>query len=63
MDQELFRYLKLFTNYERRFKSITVMIPLDLYNKYQFIIESKAKDTGFNKIGEIQNIVLFENRR
>lgn len=63
MDKELARYLKLFTTYERRFKSITVIIPIELYNKYTFIIENKAKDTGFNKIGEIQNIVLFENRR
>ena len=63
MDKELARYLKLFNNYERRFKSITILVPEDLYNKYQYIIEERASNTGFKKIGEKLGVVLFNNEK
>ena len=61
MNKELNSYLKLFNNYERRFKRITILIPLDLYEKYKSIIEERAFNSKFIKYGEKSEVVIFRN--
>lgn len=63
MNKELSRYLKLFTNYERRFKHLTILIPIELYNKFRSIIENQAETSGFIKYGEISDVAIFKNWR
>ena len=58
---EVIKYLKLFYNYERRFKHITVLVPIELYNNYKFIFEETAKETDFIKYGEQSDIVIFRS--
>lgn len=59
--KELNSYLKLFNNYERRFKHITILIPLELYEKYKSIIEDHAANASFIKYGEHLEVVIFRN--
>ena len=59
--KELNSYLKLFTNYERRFKQLTILIPIELYNKFRGIIEDRAANSGFIKYGEISDVAVFRN--
>ena len=59
--KELNSYLKLFNNYERRFKHITILIPLELYERFKSIIEDHAKSTDFIKYGEQSEVVIFRN--
>jgi len=61
--KELNSYLKLFNNYERRFKHITILIPLNLYEKFKNIIEDQATNTNFIKYGEQSEVVIFRNWR
>ena len=61
MNKELNSYLKLFHNYERRFKRITILIPIYLYDKYRYIIEDNADKYGYIKSGEISDTVIFKN--
>ena len=63
MNKELNSYLKLFTNYERRFKHIQILIPLSIYYKNEYQIEEKAKQTGFIKYGELSGVLIFRNWR
>ena len=59
--KELNSYLKLFTNYERRFKQLTILIPIELYNRFKGIIEDRAASSGFIKYGEISEVAIFRN--
>lgn len=59
--KEINSYLKLFHNYERRFKRITILIPLYLYDKNRYIIEFHANKYGYIKSGEISDTVIFKN--
>ena len=60
---EVIRYLKLFYNYERRFKHITVLVPMELYNRYKYIFEKTAEETNFIKYGEESDTVVFRSWR
>ena len=59
--KELTSYLKLFNNYERRFKHITILIPLNIYEKFKGIIEEHAAQASFIKYGEQSEVVIFRN--
>ena len=59
--KELNNYLKLFNNYERRFKHITILIPLELYERFKSIIEDHAANANFIKYGEQSEVVIFRN--
>lgn len=59
--KELNSYLKLFTNYERRFKHLTILIPIELYNRFKAIIENHAESSGFIKYGEMSDVAIFRN--
>ena len=61
MTRELDRYLKLFNNYQCRFKNITILIPLDLYERYVHVIDLTAYNHNFIKYGERSDTVIFRN--
>lgn len=58
---EATKYLKLFYNYERRFKHITILVPLEIYLKHKFVFEKTAEETEFIKYGEESDTVIFRN--
>lgn len=61
MTKELDSYLRLFNNYQCRFKNITILIPLDLYEKYIQVIDNFAYSHNFIKYGESAETVIFRN--
>ena len=58
---EAMKYIKLFYNYERRFKHITILVPVELYNRHKFVFEKTAEETEFIKYGEQADTVIFRN--
>lgn len=61
MTKELDSYLRLFADYKCRFKNITILIPLDLYEKYLNVIDNFAYSHKFIKYGEKSDVVIFRN--